>query len=100
MAQRAGRFLISSPEDYLKSMKSFCASIEQEGDPNNCVEEHVSALIGDFVSDLLSDDSPFRILGVGSGEGSNDLSFIEMLSKIRQEGLKSFNVPSNQTETR
>jgi len=87
MAQRAGRFLISSPEDYLKSVKSFCASIEQEGDPNNCVEEHVSALIGDFVGDLLSDHSPFRILGVGSGEGSNDLSFIEMLSKIRREGV-------------
>ena len=93
MAQRAGRFLISSPEDYLKSLKSFCASIEQEGDPNNCVEEHVSALIGDFVSDLLNDHSPFRILGVGSGEGAKSAGK-ELTS------VNSFNVPSNQTETR
>jgi len=41
------------------------------------MEEHVVPLMSDF----LEEHSPFCILSVGSGEGYNDLSFIEMLSK-------------------
>ena len=53
---------------------------------SKCVEEHAANLIGDFVGDLLEDHSPVCILGVGSGSGSNDLSFIEILSRLCREG--------------
>ena len=88
MAQVGGRSLFSSPEHYLKSSNAFSASIQQEGHNINCIEDHMRTLISDYdVGDRLEDHSPFCILSVGSGEGIPDLSFIEMLSKIRREGV-------------
>ena len=94
MAEGAGRSLITCPEDYLKSLKSFYASLALEQETysktptSKCVEEHATSLIKEYVCDLLEDHSPFCILSVGSGKGSSDLSFIEILSKVRQERLE------------
>ena len=85
MAQHAGRSLISCPEAYSESLNSFYASLDP-GKGNitiNCLEEHVVPSISDVLQDP-EDDSPFCILSVGSAEGNNDLSFIEMLSKARR----------------
>ena len=93
MAEGEGHSLITCPEDYLKSLKSFYASLalEQENyfttPTSKCVKEHAATLIKDYVRDLLEDHSPFCILGVGSGDGSSDLSFIEILIKDRHERL-------------
>ena len=93
MAEGAGRSLITCPEDYLKSLKSFydSSALEQETysktPTSKCVEEHAASLIKEHVCDLLEDHWPFCILSVGSGKGSSDLSFIEILSKVRQERL-------------
>jgi len=77
MAVLAGRSLISCPEAYSESLKSFSASLEPKHTTIKCLEEHVVPLI----SDVFQDQSPFCILSVGSGRGHKDLSFIEMLSK-------------------
>ena len=83
MAQLVARSLISCPKAYLQALKYFYAStIEPSRHPTSeCIEKHVSALISDYVGVLLRGNLPFCVLGVGSGEGDHDLSFIEMLSK-------------------
>ena len=86
MAELPGRSLATCPEAFLKSMKCFKASLEPVKHPTTeCIEEHIATLISEYVSDLFGDHSPLCILGVGSGDGGNDLSFIEMLSEIGQE---------------
>ena len=83
MAQLVARSLISCPEAYLQALKCFYSSIiEPRRHPTSeCIEKHVSALISDYVGELLREHSPFCVLGVGSGDGVHDLFFIEMLSK-------------------
>ena len=83
VARMSGRSLISCPESYLLSFKSCHASLEQGNPVPECIKDHVARLISDYVGRHLH--SPFRILGVGSGEGSSDLSFLEMLSEIPQQ---------------
>ena len=64
---------------YSKSLLSFIASLEPLKITWKCIEEHVLPLI----TDILDDHSPpFSILSVGSGEGFNDLPFIEKLSEV------------------
>ena len=78
-----GRSLISCPEAYLKSFKSFISSFEPGNVTLNCIEEHVVPLIKDI---NLEDHSPLCILSVGSGDGVNaDLPFIEMPCKAGQK---------------
>ena len=77
MAQLEGISLVCCPEAYSESLKSFISSPERVNLTLKCMEEHVVPLMSDF----LEEHSPFCILSVGSGEGYNDLSFIEMLSK-------------------
>lgn len=75
----SGLPLTSCPELYSKSLVSFIASLEPLNITWKCVEEHVLPLI----TDILDDHSPpFSILSVGSGEGFNDLPFIEKLSEV------------------
>ena len=76
-----GRPLISNAEAYSKSLISFISSLEPINVTLKCIEEHVVPVI----SFLLENHSPpFCILSVGSGEGYNDLPFIEMLCKADQ----------------
>lgn len=87
-AQCSGWPLISCPEVYRQSQKSYLdASVELGKRPptSECIEEHVATLISDCVGNLVEDHSPFCILGVGSGDGGNDLAFIEMLCKVCRE---------------
>ena len=77
--------LISCPKAYLESLKSFYASQEPVKHPTEeCIEKHLLSLICDYVDDLSLQDR-CCILAVGSGNGSNDLLFIEMLSNLRRE---------------
>ncbi|KAL9968834.1 hypothetical protein ACROYT_G020973 [Oculina patagonica] len=76
-----GRSLITCPEAYSKSLQSFYAAQESRRLTLECIKEHVIALIGDYACDRLEDQSPFCIFSVGSGDGDNDLAFLEILSK-------------------
>lgn len=93
MAESAGRPLITCPEAYSKSLQIFIASLQQEGHSTTpslkCIEEHAASLISDYVGDFLRGQLPFYILGVGSGDGSSDISFIEILSRICQKSSGS-----------
>ena len=77
--------LISCLESYLLSYKSCYASLEHGNPVPECIKDHVARLISDYVGRQIEDHLPFRILGVGSGEGSSDLSFLEMLIEIPQQ---------------
>ncbi|XP_078354950.1 histamine N-methyltransferase-like [Oculina patagonica] len=86
MSQIVGCSLNSCPEAYLQSLKSFLAAfVQPENRTIQCIEEHVITIIADYVRDRLEDQSPFSILSVGSGDGENDLPFLEILSKLCQE---------------
>jgi len=86
----SGRSLVTCYESYLLSLKTCYASLEQGNPVPECIKDHVATLISDYVGELLEDHSPFCILGVGSGDGSNDLSFIEMLTKISPGRVENF----------
>ena len=87
--QLAGCPLESCPEAYSRSLKCFKASLEPGKHPTTeCIESHVPTMTRAYIGELLEDHSPFRILSVGSGNGTNDLSFIEMLSKICREKVE------------
>ena len=81
----SGRPLITCPESYLLSLKSCYAALEHGNPTSECIKEHVAPLFSDHVRSLLEAHSPFCVLSVGSGEGSVDLAFIEMLSKLQRE---------------
>ena len=82
-ANMSGRSLISCPEAYLKSLKCYFATLDHGNPTSECIKKHAASLISDFkVNNLLECQSPFCILSVGSGEGGDDLSFIESLSKF------------------
>lgn len=82
MSQTAPRSLITCFDAYSKSLKSCYASL-QAGNPTlECIKDHVTALIGEYVCSRLEDPSPFRILSVGSGDGKNDLAFLEILREL------------------
>jgi len=49
-----------------------------------CLEGHVVPVLRDLLKVHTAEKLPFCVLSVGSGEGSNDLSFIEMLIKSLQ----------------
>ena len=76
-----GRPLICDAEAYSKSLISFISSLEPINVTLKCIKEHVVPLISFF---LENHSPPFCILSVGSGEGYNDLPFLEMLSKADQ----------------
>ena len=82
MSRRVRCSLISCPEAYLKSLESFNASLPAGNHTLECIEEHVVTLIADCVGDRLENQSPFSILSVGSGDGENDVAFLENLSKV------------------
>ncbi|XP_078381531.1 histamine N-methyltransferase-like [Oculina patagonica] len=85
MSQLVGYSLNSCPEAYLQSLKSLLAAfVQPENRTLQCIEEHVIAIIADYVRDRLEDQSPFSVLSVGSGDGENDLPFLEILSKLCQ----------------
>ena len=75
----SGLPLISCSGLYSKSLLSFIASLEPLNITWKCIEEHVLPLITDILDDHWP---PFSILSVGSGEGFNDLPFIEKLSEV------------------
>jgi len=83
----SGLPLISCPVAYSESLKTYHASKVEPGKRPTleCIEEHVATLISDCVGDPLESHSPCCILGVGSGDGRIDLSFIEMLCKVRRD---------------
>lgn len=83
MSQVKGRALITDLEAYHKALKSCFASLEHGNPVFACIEQHIITLISDYVSHRLQDQSPFCILGVGSGDGATDLAFLEILSKPR-----------------
>ena len=82
MSQLGGCSLISCPEAYLQSLESFLASFEPGNRTLECIEEHAIAIIAEYVRDRLEDQSPLSILSVGSGDGENDLPFLEILSNL------------------
>ena len=85
MSQSVGRSLISCPEAYLQSLGSFFASIKHgKSTTLECIEEHFLTNIADYVRDRMEDQTTFSILSVGSGDGENDLPFLENLSKLCQ----------------
>ena len=71
------------------SHQSFLAAANQEKAIQKCIEEHIAPVINKEVRELLeyhsSKEAPFRILGVGSGEGENDIHLLEAFSKIRRK---------------
>ena len=85
MLQVKGRSLSSHLEAYHRSLKS-CYASQEPGHPTlECIRNHVVALIGHYVwARLQEDQSPFCILSVGSGDGGNDLAFLEILSEQRK----------------
>ena len=85
MFQLLGRSLITHSEAYSKSLERFFAAQESRHPTLECIEEHVVTLICDYVWHRLEDQSPFCILSVGSGDGGNDLAFLEILSKPRRD---------------
>lgn len=105
MSQSVGRSLISRPEAYFKSYKCCLASLEPGHPTLDCIVEYIATLISDYIAVLLEDPhSPFCILSVGSGDGSHDLAFAGMLSKIVSEKLnigkfQFFQRSINQTKT-
>ena len=82
MSQLSGCSLMSCPEAYLQSLESFYASFEPGDHTLECIEEHVIAIIAEYVRNRLEDQSPFSILSVGSGNGEKDLPFLEILRKL------------------
>lgn len=82
-----GCSLVSCQEAYAKSLNSFIASLDsKEGNLTlKCLAGHVVPLLSDLLKVHTAEKLPFCVLySVGSGEGSNDLSFIEMLIKSLQ----------------
>ena len=76
------------PEAYSRSFQCFLDSTYQrEKSILKCIEEHIVPVIKTGVCKLLEEhsfnDSPFRVLSVGSGEGGNDINLLDALSKIR-----------------
>ena len=76
------------PEAYSRSFQCFLdSSYQRENGILKCIEEHIVPVIKTGVCKLLeehsSQESPFRVLSVGSGEGGNDINLLEALSKIR-----------------
>lgn len=75
------------PEAYSRSFQCFLDSTYQrEKSILKCIEEHIVPVIKTGVCKLLEEhsfnESPFRVLSVGSGEGGNDINLLEALSKI------------------
>ena len=83
MAQHNLRLLSLNPEAYSRSFQWFLAATSQENSILKCIQEHIVPAIGkgmcELVQSHLSGDSTFRILGVGSGEGENDINFLKVL---------------------
>ena len=76
------------PEAYSRSFQCFLDSTYQrEKSILKCIEEHIVPVIKTAVCKILEEhsfnESPFRVLSVGSGEGGNDINFLEALSKFR-----------------
>ena len=86
-ATMSGCPLISCPESYSLAHKSCYASLEHGNPVPSCIKDHVARLISDYVRRQTEDHSPFRILSVGSGEGTCDMAFLEMLSEILRQRL-------------
>lgn len=85
-AEFGGCSLVSCQEAYAKSLNSFIASLDsKKGNLTlKCLEGHVVPLLSDLFKVHTAEKLPFCVLSVGSGEGGNDLSFIEMLIKSLQ----------------
>ena len=82
MSQTGPRALVTCLDAYSKSLKSCYASLEPGHPTLECIKDHVVALIGEYVCGRLEDQLPFCILSVGSGDGKNDLAFLELLMKL------------------
>ena len=92
MSQTRPRSLITCFDAYSKSLKSCYASL-QAGNPTlECIKNHVTALIGGYVCSRLKDHSSFCVLSVGSGDGKNDLAFLEILRKLGQGKDNKFRI--------
>ena len=85
-SQPVGHSLVTCPKAYSKSLKSCYSSLEAGNPTSECIKGHIAILISDYVRNRLEDHdhSPFRVLGVGSGEGDNDLAFLQILSKLHR----------------
>ena len=83
MAQHNFRPLSLNPEAYSRSFQWFLAATNQENSILKCIQKHIVPAIGKGICELLqshlSGDTTFRILGVGSGEGENDINFLKVL---------------------
>ena len=96
------RLLYSFPEAYCRSFQYFLAAAQQEKSSLKCIEEHIVPIIKKGVCELLehhsSNESPLRVLGVGSGEGENDIHLLEAFSKIRRKPIKAISVTNRVIE--
>ena len=84
MPQRKTSIFSSNPEENANSFKSFLALSNQESTILSCIEEHIFPLINEGICEILesrvSNDSPFRVLSVGSGEGQNDINILKAVT--------------------
>ena len=91
------------PEAYSRSFQCFLDSTYQrEKSILKCIEEHIVPVIKTGVCKLLEEhslnESPFRVLSVGSGEGGNDINLLETISKIPPNGGEAISMVNRVVE--
>ena len=84
---RMAQPLFLYPEAYSRSFQCFLDSTyHREKSILKCIEDHIVPVIKTGVCKILEEhsfnESPFRVLSVGSGEGGNDINLLDALSKI------------------
>ena len=73
----------SHPEANSLSFQCFLALSNQESTILNCLEGHIFPLINEGICEILerrTNQEPFRVLSVGSGEGQNDINILKTLT--------------------
>ena len=104
MSRVLARPLVSCPEAYDRSFNSFKEAVKEGVRLEKCIENHVIPMIRSRVCDDVKrhSSSPFRVLGVGSGQGENDLTFLYFMSELlveNEQPKKLFNRAIEPNET-
>ena len=85
-----------------RSHQSFLAAANQEKAIQKCIEEHIAPVINKELCELQEQhklkEFPFRVLGVGSGEGENDIHLLEAFSKVRRKTNTAISVVNRVVE--